>query len=408
MRILVVTQYFWPENFRINDLCVELAKRGHEITVLTGEPNYPDGVIFDDYNITPSAYNQFQGCDIVRVPIIPRGKGSSFQLILNYISFAFSASLIGLFRLRKKKFDVVFVCQLSPATLALPAILYKKLYKIPVVMWVLDLWPESLEAVGIVKSPRLLSLVGKLVFFIYSNCDLILGQSKAFIEGIGRYCEDKSKIHYFPSWSEDIFSNNSVTKIKDISCFEDCFKIVFAGNIGDAQDFPSILKAMEILKLNKINIKLFLIGDGRKLSWVKEQVVQNGLGHHVYLLGRFPIEMMPSFYNSADALLVTLKASKIFSMTIPGKVQSYMAARKPIIAMLDGEGARVLKEAQCGSVSNSGDFNHLAQSIVTMAQLTHNEREELGFNANQFLVKEFDRAELITKLELKLSSLVWF
>jgi len=401
MRILVVTQYFWPENFRINDLCAELAQRGHNVTVLTGKPNYPDGVVFDEYKQSPLSFNQYQGCEVVRVPIVSRGEGGGIKLALNYFSYVLSASFIGLFKIKKKKFDVVFVCQLSPITLALPAILYKTIYKKPMLMWVLDLWPETLEAVGAVKSKKALWLVGKLVSFIYKRCDLILGQSRAFLDGISQYCDDKEKIKYFPSWSDNIntLGSGDNANANAITSYRGSFKVLFAGNVGEAQDFPSILDAAEILKAKNIGAKIFIVGDGRKFSWVKEQVATRKLNDYVYLLGRYPLEMMPGFYASADALLVTLRESKVFSMTIPGKVQSYMAAEKPILSMLDGEGSRVIEEANCGYTSNAGDYMNLADSITRMAQLKQEGLDQLGSNAKQYLHKEFDRNKLISQLE---------
>ncbi|MEO1944915.1 MAG: glycosyltransferase family 4 protein, partial [Candidatus Thioglobus sp.] len=328
MRILVVTQYFWPENFRINDLCAELAQRGHNVTVLTGKPNYPDGVIFDEYKQSPLSFNQYQGCEVVRVPIVARGSGSSMKLILNYVSFALSASLFGFFKLRKAKFDVIFVFEPSPITVALPAIFIKALKKTPLVFWVLDLWPETLEAVGVVRSKKALWLVGKLVSFIYKRCDLILGQSRVFLDGISQYCDDKEKIKYFPSWSDNIKTQEPVGNTNRIISDTSSFKVLFAGNVGEAQDFPSILGAAEILKANNVGAIIFIVGDGRKFSWVKDQVESRNLSDYICLLGRHPLEMMPGFYASADALLVTLRKSKVFSMTIPGKVQSYMDAEK--------------------------------------------------------------------------------
>jgi len=399
MRILVVTQYFWPENFRINDLCAELAQRGHNVTVLTGKPNYPDGVIFDEYKQSPLSFNQYQGCEVVRVPIVARGSGSAMKLILNYVSFALSASLFGFFKLRKMKFDVTFVFEPSPITVALPAIFIKALKKIPIVFWVLDLWPETLEAVGVVRSKKALWLVGKLVSFIYKRCDLILGQSRGFLDGIYQYCDDKEKIKYFPSWSDNINRQGSGDNANAITSHKNSFKVLFAGNVGEAQDFPSILDAAEILKANNIGAKIFIVGDGRKLSWVKDQVESRKLSDYICLLGRHPLEMMPSFYASADALLVTLRKSKVFSMTIPGKVQSYMDAEKPILSMLDGEGSRVIEEANCGYTSSAGDYMNLADSITRMTQLKQKSLDQLGSNAKQYLHKEFDRNKLISQLE---------
>lgn len=399
MRILIVSQYFWPENFRINDLCAELADRGHEVTVLTGKPNYPDGEVFIEYRENKPNFMHYKGCEIIRVPMIARGKGSSLQLVSNYLSYVFSASLWGAWRLRRKQFDVIFVYEPSPVTVCLPAIFIKKIKKAPVVFWVLDLWPETLEAIGVVKSPKILGWVGRLVRFIYNRCDLVLGQSKAFYTGISRYCDDTSKIKYFPSWSEAVFSEKGISPIEEIVRHKSAFKILFAGNVGEAQDFPSILNAAEIIKSKKINAIFFIVGDGRAFDWVQSEVLSRGLEEYVTLLGRHPLESMPSFYACADALLVTLKDSPAFKMTIPGKVQSYMMAGKPILTMLSGEGSRVIDEAKCGYIANSGDFEQLAGNVEKMISLDRGELRALGENAKRYADNEFDRDKLITQLE---------
>jgi len=399
MKILVVSQYFWPENFRINDLCAELAHRGHEVTVLTGKPNYPSGEVFPEFHSNPAAFNQYQGCQIVRVPMASRGKGSSVKLLMNYVSYFLSATLVGSLKLRGKSFDVIFVFEPSPVTVCLPALFLKKLKKSPVVFWVLDLWPETLEAIGVVKSKPLLALVGKLVSFIYNRCDLVLGQSKAFFDGIARYCTDKTKIKYFPSWPEAVFVDAVTSPVREIEKHQGVFKILFAGNIGDAQDFPAILSAAALLKTKPLNVKFFIVGDGRAFEWVKSEIIKQKLQDSVYLMGRHPLEAMPSFYASVDTLLVTLQESPVFFMTIPGKVQSYMAAGKPILTMLSGEGSRIVEEAGCGYIAKSSDYEQLSNNIIAMSKLKQDELAELGHKAKCYAQAEFDRYTLITQLE---------
>ena len=398
MRILVVTQYFWPENFRINDLVEELVKRGYEVTILTGKPNYPSGKLFPEYKAAPSAFIEYKGCRVVRVPITMRGQGSGRKLVANYISFVLLATTLGFWKLRKDHFDITFVYEPSPVTVCLPAVFYKKLNKTPVVFWVLDLWPETLEAIGVVKSPRVLAWIGKLVRFIYNRCDLILGQSKAFYQGISKYCDDKNKIKYFPSWSEAVFLKESNSTVNDLVA-SGSFKVLFAGNVGEAQDFPSIIAAAEIIKNRMCRIQIIIVGDGRAFDSVKQQVQEKGLSDVVVLLGRFPLEDMPAFYYAADVLLVTLKESKAFSMTIPGKVQTYMAAGKPILTMLTGEGSRVVNEAGCGLVADSGCYKALAENIIKLSQTSKEELTEMGQNAKDYAKKEFDRDTLISQLE---------
>ena len=399
MRVLVVTQYFWPENFRINDLCSELVKRGHEVTVLTGKPNYPSGILFDEYINNPNLFDHFAGCHVVRVPMLTRGKGQAIELILNYFTYSFSATFIGAWKLRHKQFDVIFVFEPSPITVGLPAIFLKKLKKAPIVLWVQDLWPETLEAVGAVKSQCLLDLVGKLVTFIYNSSDLILGHSKPFLHGIGLYSNDKAKIKYFPNWSEVSLSNFDVSPVEAITKHEGFLKILFAGNVGDAQDFPAILKSVEQMKKNQIKAKFFIVGDGRSFEWVKSEILKRNLQDYIYLLGRYLLDKMPAFYSSVDVLLVTLKESPVFEMTIPSKVQSYMAAGKPILTMLTGEGSRIIDEANCGLTAKSGDYDLLSENIEKMSMMNKSEVDALGLKARVYSQREFDRDKLISQLE---------
>ena len=273
MQLLIITHYFWPESFRINDLTNELINRGHDVTVLTGEPNYPSGNIFPEYKSSPKSFLDFNGAKVVRVPVIPRGK-RSIQVFLNYISFMIIASTIGIFRLRRQQFDAIFVFAPSPVTVCLPAVLYRYFKKVPTVLWVLDLWPNVLKDLGVVRSKRLLGIIGYFVSFIYNQSDLVLGQSKSFLPKIKQNCRH-SYIKYFPGWAESVFTDvTSKSKLKDID--DDIFNIVFTGNMGESQDFPAILDAAERLKDNKI-IKWTIVGDGRMFQWVQDQIKKRGL-----------------------------------------------------------------------------------------------------------------------------------
>jgi colanic acid biosynthesis glycosyl transferase WcaI len=399
MRILIITQYFWPENFRINDLCSALQERGHQLTILTGKPNYPEGIVFPEFELDPAFYNTYHGAEIIRVPMSPRGTGSKIRLLLNYLSFAISASFIGALRLRKKEFDIIFVYEPSPITVGIPAVVMKKIKKVPIVFWVLDLWPETLRAVGVVKSEILLKLVGKLVSYIYNKCDLILGQSKSFHKGISVYCQDPRKIRYYPSWAEAIFNKNNSDGENKLDQDVSSFKVLFTGNIGEAQDFPALLAAVEIIKQHNQKIRFYIVGDGRMFDWVSQQIDVMKLHDYIVLLGRHPLALIPNFYASADALLVTLKSSDVFAMTIPGKIQSYMAAGKPILAMLNGEGARVVDEAGAGYICDSGDAVGLARNVIAMSKLSDCELNKLGLGAEYYAEKEFNRVKLITQLE---------
>ena len=396
MRILIVSQYFWPENFRVNDLAAEMVRRGHEVTVLTGLPNYPDGAIFPDYAANPKGFIDYKGAQIIRVPLLPRGKGG-MRLMLNYLSYAVTASILGPWRLRGRQYDATFVFQGSPVTVGLPAIVLKWLKKTPIALWVLDLWPQSLEAVGAVKSPLILGLVDRMVTFIYRNCDRVLGQSRAFLPELQRHVKDPTKINYLPSWSEDELAEFDSAPAPEVTPRPDLFNIVFTGNIGEAQNFPAVLNAADALRNEPV--RWIIVGDGRQAQWVRDEVARRKLDEQVVLPGRFPLERMPSFFAHADALLATLKTSPAFAMTIPGKVQSYLAAGKPLLAMLDGEGAAVVRDSGAGFAAPSGDASALAEAVRHLMALSPAERSIMGQKGKDYAAREFDRDTVLSRVE---------
>lgn len=398
LRFLVVSQYFWPETFRVNDLVSELVARGHEVTVLTGEPNYPEGKVFAEFSSDPERFANYAGAQILRVPLAPRGKGS-VRLVVNYLCFVVSGLCLGPWKLRGRQFDVIFVFQTSPITAAIPALLLRWLKRAPVLMWVLDLWPETLAAVGVIKSPRLLGWAGRMVAFIYRRCDRILVQSRAFFPNVERFGGNPRAIRYFPGWAEPIFEGRleDVEPAAETAGYRDSFNIMFAGNIGDAQDFPAILDAAS--RVGRRDVRWLIVGDGRAAEMVTSEIARRGLTDRVVLLGRHPIDRMPSFFRAADALLVTLKADPLFALTIPGKVQSYLAVGVPILAMIDGEGARVIQEAQAGLVCSAGDATALAAAADAMAATPVQERSAMGRRAQAYCKREFDRDTLIRSFE---------
>lgn len=397
MRLLIVSQYFWPENFRVNDLVIELVQRGHQVTVLTGYPNYPDGKVYPAFHANPLEYSRYAGADVVRVPMTSRGQ-NGFTLVLNYFTFAISASAIGPWKLRGRKFDGIFVFEPSPITVGIPGAVLRFIKRAPLVFWVLDLWPETLHAVGAVQSKVALRAVGGLVKLIYMQCDLILAQSKSFLPQIQKYAPADARVEYFPSWSESNFDLTKANLAEEIVADPAMFNVMFAGNIGDAQDFPAILSAAEKLKDNS-RIRWLIVGDGRKSTWVAEQIKARGLQNCVILLGRYPLERMPSFFKHADALLVSLKNEPVFALTIPGKVQSYLAAGIPIVAMLNGEGAQVVSDAHAGFSCPAGDTEGLARIVLKLSMMSKEELQVMGDNGIEFSLREFSREKLVDRLE---------
>jgi len=394
MHILIVTQYFWPENFRINELALGLLERGHQVTVLTGVPNYPGGAYFDGYGFF-NKHQDYHGVKVFRVPLIPRGNGGGLRLALNYLSFAVTATVFGPL-LCRGRFDQIFVFEPSPITVGIPAIIMKKLKSAPLLFWVQDLWPESLSAAGAVNSKVVLSLVARMVKFIYRRCDRILIQAKSFSDSIQQQGGEKDRIIYFPNSAESLFTEPS-SALNHIPQLPAGFKVMFAGNIGAAQDFETIIAAAEILRCHK-DIKWLIVGDGRMRSWSEAEVKKRALSDNVHFLGRYPLEAMPVFFSHADALLVTLKKEPIFALTIPSKIQSYLACSKPIIAALDGEGANIIEESGAGFACQGGAPDALAGAVLKMYGTSRPEREKMGANGRAYYEANFDRNLLLDKL----------
>ena len=398
MHILVVSQYFWPETFRVNEIVSELSARGHEVTVLTGRPNYPEGEVFPAYAKDAAAFDRYGDADVVRIPLRPRGRGS-LNLVRNYWSFVFWGCMLGPWKLRTRHFDAIFVFETSPITSALPAILLKWIKRTSLSMWVLDLWPETLAAVGVVRSPRVLHWVGRLCSFIYRHCDLILAPSLSFAAPIAKWSRAPEKFRYFPAWAEATFDDiENAACAPELQLHAGKFCILFAGNIGDAQDFPAILEAADLTRQRK-DIHWLIVGDGRAAAQVHQDIAAQQLTDTVYMLGRFPLGRMPSFFAGSHALLVSLRDEPIFALTIPGKVQSYLSARKPILAMLNGEGARVVESAGAGLVCGAGDAQQLARNACRLADLPSSERQAMGLRGASYCIRHFSRSALMAQLE---------
>ncbi|ODB36046.1 glycosyltransferase WbuB [Pseudomonas mosselii] len=399
LKILVVTQYFWPENMRVNDMVRDFVEKGHEVTVLTGLPNYPEGQVYQRYKDNPGAFSSYEGAEIVRVPLVPRGK-RSIQLVLNYLSFLVSASIFGAFKLRGRRYDAMFVYAVSPILSAIPAVVLGRLKRAPVFVWVLDLWPETLRAVNVIHNPKLLGLVGKAVSWIYNRTDYLLLQSHGFFDNVRRYCTrpiDAERLVYFPSWAEDDFSAKDLEPSKLVDRDDSTFTVVFAGNVGEAQDFPAILDAAEALR-GKLSIRWVIVGDGRMSGWLEEQVSSRSLDN-VLLLGRHPLEAMPPLFAQADALLVSLRTNDVFEKTIPGKVQAYLASGRPVIGMINGEAARVIEESGAGFACESGNGSALAAVTEKLVGLSLSERKHMGESGRQYYEREFAKPALLSRLE---------
>jgi len=402
LRVLIVTQYFHPEPFRINDLVVCLRERGHEVTVLTGMPNYPEGHFYKGYNGLGPAEEHFEGVRVVRVPMLSRGQERNWRLALNYFSFAFFATLLGPLRCGGDH-DIVFVFQPSPITVGLPALVIGGLRRLPVVLWIQDLWPDTLAAMGLQGAGA--RFAGRLAHWIHRRCDRVLVQSRAFAPSLERSGVAGERIRYLPNWAEELYEQPAPEAAPAALLGLHGFKLMFAGNLGSAQSLDTLLDAAELLR-TRDDILWLIAGDGQERNRIASEITKRRLDTTVKLLGRHPTSDMPAFFAGSDALLVTLRADPVFALTIPSKIQSYLAAGRPILGALNGEGARILVESGAGIVVPAEDAAALAAAVERMAGLSAEQRTAMGRGGNAYFRRHFRRDHLIRQLEEWMQELV--
>ena len=393
MRVLLVTQYFYPENFKSNDVAFELARRGYDVTVLTGLPNYPGGKVFDGYGIFRKRKETINGVTVLRTLVVPRGKGGGVRLALNYMSWAFIASVWAFFMSLFNRYDAVIVHETSPITQGFPALAVKWMRRVPMYFWVLDLWPESLQAAGNINNRHVLGFFAWVAKLMYRNSEKILISSRGFRESILDKGDFEDKLVYFPNWAEDVFAASPDVPVPALP---DGFKVMFAGNVGEAQDFDNVLRAAMLLK--GTGVRLIILGDGRKKAWADSFVAENGLEDVVFMMGRHPLETMPAFFSQADVLFLSLKNDYIFSLTAPAKLQAYMASGKPVLAMVDGEARNLIDDAECGLSCAAGDYKAFAQCVQNLKSMSDDERDEMGRKGLEYFDRNFRKDKCIDKL----------
>ncbi len=360
--ILVISQYFYPEQFRINDMCAEWVKRGYKVTVLTGYPNYPQGKYYDGYGWFKRTRQRWKGVDIIRIPLTARGQGS-VKLALNYFSFVVSGFFWAL--TTNIKADYVFTFEVSPMTQALIGTWYSKRRKIPNYLYVQDLWPENVEIVTGIHSPLVIKPIEAMVNHIYKHCDVIFATSPSFVKEIQkRVKKDKSKVKYLPQYAEDFYKPVERKPVPEIPN-DDSFKIIFTGNIGKAQGLDILPKTAKLLK-GKENVKFVIVGDGRDKDNFLKQIADNGVQDMFIMIDRQPPERIPELLAACDAAFISFMPDPLFEKTIPAKLQSYMACGMPVIAAATGETKRIIEEAKCGKCVELGNYDELANEIIYM------------------------------------------
>lgn len=402
LRLGIVSQYFWPESFVINDIAASFSERGVAVSVLTGKPNYPDGVVQKGYRAGGIMSDRVGSVDVLRLPIWPRGK-NIFSLCLNYLSFICSATFWGPRWGKRNGFDVILVYGVSPLLQAIPAAWIARRCGVPLALWVQDLWPESLSATGFAKNRVLLWLLKRVVSWIYCRSDLILAQSEAFIPAIAKRAPEEKTIVYLPNPYPEALTTPSLVDLPAHIHLKN-FVVMFAGNLGAAQSLETLIEAAIVLDRCD-DCKIVIVGSGRRADWMQAQIAHHKL-NNIIMIGRQPFSIMPALFAQAQALIVTLGNDAALNLTLPSKVQAYLAAGRPIIGALNGEAARIIDQSGAGISVAAEDGSALAQAILALKELPEEQRDQMGKAGRQYFEAHFSLDHVVGELMRQLQGAV--
>lgn len=396
MNLLVISQYYYPEQFRINDICKEWVKRGHNVTVVTGIPNYPQGKFYKGYSWFKNRKEQKDGVNIIRLPIISRGK-SAIRLALNYISFMISGFFFAKFT--RKKFDKVFIYEVSPMTQSYVGIWYAKRKKVECNLYVMDLWPESIELATGINNKTVLSLIGKMVDKIYNKCDKIFTSSESFIKAIAKRGQPLNKLIFWPQYAETFYKpipkgKSNVAEIPQ----DNTFKIVFAGNIGQAQGLDILVDVAKKIKQKNLNVNIYIIGDGRAKAPLLEETNKQNLNNIIHFIDKKPATDIPKYYAACDMAFLSLKEDEISNQILPAKLQSYLACGIPILGCVGGEAKKVIEESKAGFCVEH-DSNKIVETIEKVIKMNEQDFNKMKENAIIFFKSNYEKELLLKSMD---------
>lgn len=379
-------------------MCLEWVKRGYKVTVVTGIPNYPKGKTFEGYGITKKRHEVWRGIEICRIPLIPRGSGA-LGMIANYLSFMVSGMLAG--KMKKIKADLVFSFEVSPMTQVMTGISFAKKLHVPHYLYVQDLWPENVITVTGIKNPLIIKPIDKMVDYIYRNSDEIFATSPSFVEAIRnrKVAVKREKVHYWPQYAEEFYKPIDKNTAKEAAVAygipnDNSFKVIFTGNVGTAQGLQILPETAEILKNE--NVKFVIVGDGRYLDTLTEEIKKYQVNDKFVLVPRQTAETIPTLLASCEASFISFAKDELWTKTIPAKLQSYMACGMPVIAAAEGETARIIAESGCGLCCNLGDAQQLGLIVTEMMQL---DLTEMGKNSRRYFDNNFTKQILMNKMD---------
>ncbi len=396
-RILVVCQHFWPENFRINDICYGLTDHDIEVDVLCGMPNYPKGEWFEGYNAKGPKRETHRGIAIYRCPEIRRKNNTSIRIFLNYMSYPVTSSF-AVRKLYKNKYDKVFIYSLSPVYMGRAGLKIAKKQKIESVTYVMDLWPENLYSVLNFKNKLIRRILYNSSTKYYKRTDKLIclsEKAKRILRERTGKAEEKCMV--MPQCCEK-FYENTLPDDGLSARFGGAFNIVYTGNISPAQDFPAMAEAARLLRERGVKANWIIVGDGMSRTEAEETVREKGLSDIFFFEGSKAPTEIPKYTHIASALIACLTKSPLLDCTIPAKVMSYFAAGRPIVLGMDGEANETVNSCGCGFATESGDAKALADSLEKLARLSPAEREEMGARAKALHFEKFERDSNLNRL----------
>lgn len=389
-KILIVTECFFPEEFKINDIAISWKNMGYDVNVLTMVPSYPKSEIFDGYENKWYQKEFWNGITIYRVKAVTGYKNSLFKKLLKYFAFMFMGSIVSL--KIGKKYDYVFGFNMSALTGMFPAIIIKKLYKKPLTFWAQDIWPDSVYAYGFKKTKFLSYCLDKFVSFMYKNVDNIAISGKGFEKKLKPYCKENQIFHYLPNWADDLDMNMEAFQFSE----EKKVHFTFAGNIGKVQNLENIIKAYQSLEdIYLEKSQLNIIGDGSALEDLKKITIEN---KKIVFHGKKLREDMAKYYKGSDFLIVSLIDKPIFKVTVPAKTQTYIAAEKPIIAIINGDTADIINENNLGYSAHPNDINEIRNIFIKAINTTIEEKNKFTINCQLLTNTIFNKEKTIKKL----------
>lgn len=400
--VLLISQYFYPETFRVNDMACEWVKRGYKVTVLTGIPNYPMGKYYEGYDRKHRTRETWNGVNIIRIPLVARGNShnkliNDAGMAANYWSFVRSGKKwVKSKEAEALHADLVFTFEVSPMTQAMIGVWYGQRYNVPTFLYVQDLWPENVETVTGIHNRAIIGPIDKMVDKIYKRTDKIFTTSPSFVEAIvnRKVPVKRTKVHYWPQYAEEFYKPLEPRLLDGVDITDGSFKIAFTGNIGTAQGLDILPKAAKLLESD--NVKFIIVGDGRYQPELERQIDSLGVRDKFLLIPRVAAERVPEILSCVDAGFISFNKTPLWEGTIPAKLQSYMACGKAIIASASGETERVITEAGCGVCCEIGDSKALAEGIRKLMKLDKN---ELGKKARTYFETHFDKKKLMDEMD---------